>query len=243
MKQVYFITGGTSELGVTLLKQLLADSGDSDRFIVHGFSNSSVVQELQQQYSDVSIDFVRADLSSDDGIDQLLEFLSALETPPTHWIHIPAPKLKYSNFAKVPTADFDLNFQVQVRSAIRLAQLLVPKMGKQRYGRVVFVLSTCIYGGVKYMSSYQIAKFGLLGLMHALAAEFEEKSVCVNAVAPSMMDTQFLSEVPELVKELEREKSPTGELVSAQRVAQAIRVLLTEEGHSALVTRVDTSAV
>ncbi len=44
------------------------------------------------------------------------------------------------------------------------------------------------------MTSYQTAKFTLLGLIRALAAaaKFGKKNIKVNAVAPSMIDTQFL---------------------------------------------------
>jgi 3-oxoacyl-[acyl-carrier protein] reductase len=79
------------------------------------------------------------------------------------------------------------------------------------------------------MTSYQTAKFALLGLMRALAAKFGKKNINVNAVAPSMMDTQFLSQVPHLVKELAREKSRSGKLVSTTSVAQSIAFLLSED--------------
>jgi 3-oxoacyl-[acyl-carrier protein] reductase len=156
MKKVYFITGGTTELGVETLKNLLEsetsseNSSNSSHFIMHGFSNSAAADELQKLHPNAAVDFVSADLSSDAEIDKLLDYLDALITPVTHWVHICAPKLLHlSKFAEVEVADFDMNMRIQVRSALVIAQFIVTQMSKKKYGRIVFVLSSCIYGGAK----------------------------------------------------------------------------------------------
>jgi 3-oxoacyl-[acyl-carrier protein] reductase len=137
--------------------------------------------------------------------------------------------------AKTAPDEFDLNLQVQVRSAFKIARVILPQMAKNRSGKVVFVLSSCVLEPVKFLTSYQTAKFALLGLMHSLSAEFAEKSVCVNAVAPAMMDTQFLSEVPDLIKELERQKASTKELLSASDTAKNIKMLLADDAPNGII--------
>ena len=103
-------------------------------------------------------------------------------------------------------------------------------MAKQQYGRFVFLLTAYTAGAdPKYMSPYITAKHALLGLMKNLAAEYAEKHVHFNAVSPEMMDTPFVENVPELVKQMAAEKTPDKKLLSPETVAEVIARLLSGE--------------
>ena len=83
-----------------------------------------------------------------------------------------------------------------------ILQAFIPKMSKQNYGKIVFMLSAYLLGiPPKFQSPYITVKYALLGLMRNLASEYAAKGIMVNAVSPDMMETKFLSELPELIKE------------------------------------------
>ena len=78
----------------------------------------------------------------------------------------------------------------------------------------------------KYLSMYTTIKYAQLGLVRALAAEYGELGVSVNAVSPSMVETQLLSEVPRQIVELSQAQNPMGRNASADDVAGVIEFLL-----------------
>lgn len=78
----------------------------------------------------------------------------------------------------------------------------------------------------KFQSPYIIVKYALLGLMRNLASEYAAKKINVNAVSPDMMETKFLSELPELVLEQNAKNNPLGRNISIDEVIPTIEYLL-----------------
>ena len=69
-------------------------------------------------------------------------------------------------------------------------------------------------------------KYALLGLMRNLASEYAAKGVMVNAVSPDMMETKFLSGLPELILEQNAKKNPLGRNIHVEEVTPTIEYLL-----------------
>lgn len=106
-------------------------------------------------------------------------------------------------------------------------------MSKSKYGRIIFLLSSNTIGKpAKYQSSYVTVKYALLGLMKALAAEYADKGITVNGVSPDMMETKFLSGIPDLIVEQNRENGPMGRNVYVEEILPMIQYMLSEEGAS-----------
>ena len=84
-------------------------------------------------------------------------------------------------------------------------------MAKLTRGRVLFVLSSVVCGvPPKYMTMYTTLKYTQLGLMRSLAAEYASTSVGINAISPSMVETQFLSEISEIAVQMSAAANPQG---------------------------------
>jgi 3-oxoacyl-[acyl-carrier protein] reductase len=106
-------------------------------------------------------------------------------------------------------------------------------MAKNRYGRIVFMLTSCTQNyPAKYQSSYVTVKYALLGLMKSLSVEYANKGITVNGVSPDMMETKFLSDIPEMVLEQNRENSPIGRNVFVGEVTPVICHMLSDMGAS-----------
>ncbi|MDR1418601.1 MAG: SDR family oxidoreductase [Endomicrobium sp.] len=148
----------------------------------------------------------------------------------THIIHIPAIPVQNAHFQKICWEKFQRGYDIQIRSAVLILQALLPKMEKEKYGKVVFVLSSVSCNiSPKYMTDYVLNKYALLGLTKALSQEFATKKININAVSPSMMETKFLKDLPEIVIEHARNASPMKRNANTKDVVAAIHFLLSDE--------------
>ena len=66
-------------------------------------------------------------------------------------------------------------------------------MVRQRWGRVVNIVSHSGVSGNRGQVNYSAAKGGLIAATKALARELARRGVTVNAVCPGLIDTQMLA--------------------------------------------------
>jgi len=82
-----------------------------------------------------------------------------------------------------------------------LCAALLPGMAREGGGRVINIASLAGLRGVRYTSAYCASKHALLGLTRALAVEWAERGVTVNAVCPGWTDTDMLASAVRTVTE------------------------------------------
>lgn len=188
------ITGANSEIASEYVKRY----GDGyDRIIMHYGHRKDRVVELTGLYGDVIIP-VEADLSKRDEVERLIEAIKEYEID--EFLHLPAPKLRHMRFVKGSIDEFELEMQVVYWSFLRICQMLIPGMAKRGTGRILAVLTEyTIDKQPPYLSHYISAKFALLGLIKSLASEFGSKGIGINGISPGMIETDFVSRLPQYV--------------------------------------------
>jgi 3-oxoacyl-[acyl-carrier protein] reductase len=119
---------------------------------------------------------------------------------------------------------------MQLTTAFILLQSFLPKMAAVKYGKVVFMLTSYTIGiPPSAMAHYVTAKYAMLGLMKSLAAEYAGKQICINAVSPSMIETGFLSQIPEKIVEFTAQQHPQKRNALPSDVVPVIKFLLSDE--------------
>ena len=217
------VTGASSDIGLALVRLLL--QGTSSRVVAHGFNGTEKFASLAAEFGNRIVP-QQADLSTPEGMNAFVQSVAAHGVPASI-VHLPALKLRYDRFTRMKWENFEADMAVQVRSAVVLLQHFLPKMTKLPRARVVFVLSSVVHGvPPKFMAQYSIVKYAQLGLMRALAAEYAATPVRINAVSPSMVETQFLSELSELAVQGAAAANPLGRNAKPEDVIGAIQFLL-----------------
>ena len=110
----------------------------------------------------------------------------------------------YETYRLLDTTDeiFNKVLKINLYGTFYLCRAAARSMIENRYGKIVNMTSLAgktksIYAG----PSYSISKAGLVGLTWSLASQLAEFNINVNAVAPSMVETNMLSSLSKDEKE------------------------------------------
>ncbi len=98
-------------------------------------------------------------------------------------------------------------------------------MMKQKYGKIVNITSIAGITGNPGQTNYSASKAGVIGFTKALAKEMGKRNICVNAIAPGMIETDMTVSLPEELKKQYLESIPLGRFGKAEEVA-ALAVFL-----------------
>src|SRR5215470_20053209 len=93
-------------------------------------------------------------------------------------------------------ADFDQTIAVNLKSVFLCTQLVLPHMRTQQWGRIVNISSGAARGAGVVGAHYNASKAGMEGLTRGYAARLVKEGITVNAVAPSLIETDMSTVFP-----------------------------------------------
>jgi 3-oxoacyl-[acyl-carrier protein] reductase len=122
-------------------------------------------------------------------------------------------------------AEFDLTLAVNLKSVFLCTQAVLPGMRARRWGRIVNISSGAARGAGGIGVHYNASKAGVEGLTRGYAARLVQEGITVNAVAPSLIDTDMLH----ARREQYAARIPLGRMGTAAEVAQAVLMVIGNE--------------
>ena len=129
-------------------------------------------------------------------------------------------------FPSMLAADWEAVTRTTLDGFFNVTRPLVMPLVRRRWGRIVNISSISGQAGNRGQVNYSAAKAGLIGATRSLAQELAKRNVTVNAVAPGLIDTEMLQDLPrdELVKAI-----PMRRLGQAREVAKLVRFLCSDD--------------
>jgi 3-oxoacyl-[acyl-carrier protein] reductase len=122
-------------------------------------------------------------------------------------------------------AEFDLTLAVNLKSAFLCTQAVLPGMRARRWGRIVNISSGAARGAGGIGVHYNASKAGMEGLTRGYAARLVKEGITVNAVAPSLIDTDMMN----ARRDQYVARIPLGRMGTADEVAQAVLMVIGNE--------------
>ncbi len=123
--------------------------------------------------------------------------------------------------ADLTESDFDQTISVNLKSAFLCTQAVVAGMRAKKWGRIVNISSGAARGAGSIGPHYNASKAGMEGLTRGYAARLVTDGITVNAVAPSLIDTDMMGGRTDLAARI-----PLGRFGHSEEVAQAVLMVL-----------------
>lgn len=105
-------------------------------------------------------------------------------------------------FMWMPAEDWSSVINTTVNGFYHVTQFFIQKLLRQRYGRIINMISVSGVKGTAGQTNYSAAKAALLGATKALAQEVAKRNITVNAVAPGFIHSDMTADMDE--KELKK---------------------------------------
>jgi 3-oxoacyl-[acyl-carrier protein] reductase len=118
-------------------------------------------------------------------------------------------------------AEFDLTISVNLKSAFLCTQAVLPAMRARKWGRIVNISSGAARGAGAIGVHYNASKAGMEGLTRGYAARLVKEGITVNAVAPSLIETDMMAGRTDLARNI-----PLGRMGQPNEVAQSVLMVL-----------------
>jgi 3-oxoacyl-[acyl-carrier protein] reductase len=129
------------------------------------------------------------------------------------------PSLTGEDWDKVVHTNLDGFYNV-------LHPVIMPMVRRRKPGRIVTLSSVSGLIGNRGQVNYSAAKAGIIGATKALALELAKRDITVNCVAPGLIDTEMVGQLPlDEIKQI----IPARRVGNPREVAAAVAFLMSED--------------
>jgi NAD(P)-dependent dehydrogenase (short-subunit alcohol dehydrogenase family) len=209
----FLIIGGSSGIGKELANQL-SQSGHQ----VFATYNKNKPEQENPKIHFHQFNVLEENLSTD----FLPEELSGIAYCPG--------SINLRPFDRIKPEDFEADYKLQVIGAIKLIQLILPRLKKSGNASIVLFSTVAVQTGLPFHTQVAASKGAIEGLTKALAAELAP-SIRVNSIAPSLTDTPLASFLlnSDQKKEANALRHPLKRIGTAEDIANMASFLLSEQ--------------
>ncbi len=129
-------------------------------------------------------------------------------------------------FVMMPEADWDSVINTTLKGFYNVTKPVLQKMIQNKHGAIVSISSIAGLIGHRGQANYSAAKAGLIGTTRAIATEVARLGVRVNVVAPGLIETDMIKDIPaHMIKGL----IPMARIGKPEEVAKVVRFLCSDD--------------
>ena len=130
---------------------------------------------------------------------------------------------------ETPVESWDRLIAIHLRGTFLCCRVVVPGMIANHWGRIVNLASIAGKEGYPLDAAYCAAKAGVIAFTKSLAKEVAPHNIRVNAVAPTVIETDLVKGIPADEIAAKQRLIPLGRFGTPEEVAALIRFLVSDE--------------
>ena len=214
--RIALVTGGSRGIGAAVALALAEAGADvAVNYRERAEAAATVAKDIERTGQRALA--VGADVSSSGAVAKMIERITA-ELGPIDILVNNAGVGRRRAPEELDEAEWDATIAVNLKGAFLCTQAVLPGMQARGFGRIVNISSGAARGPGGIGVHYNASKAGLEGLTRGYAARLAKTGITVNAVAPSLIETEM---IPGGVEEAAK-RVPMGRVGRPEEVAQAV---------------------
>jgi NAD(P)-dependent dehydrogenase (short-subunit alcohol dehydrogenase family) len=95
--------------------------------------------------------------------------------------------LRRQPFYEISAQEWDRVSAVNIKGPFLCSKAVFPRMKEQKGGKIINISSSTAFAGTPLFLHYVASKAALIGMTRSLAREVGEYGICVNAIAPGLV--------------------------------------------------------
>ena len=217
--RIALVTGGSRGIGAAISKAL-AEAGAAVAINYRERRDEATKLADDLRKTGVPVITVQADVSMANAVSKMVEVVQS-ELEPIDILINNAGIAITRGIDDLSETDFDQTIATNLKSVFLCTQAVLPMMRAKKWGRIINISSGAARGAGAIGPHYNASKAGVEGLTRGYAARLVKEGITVNAVAPSLIETDMMKGQKNLVSRI-----PLGRFGKADEVAKAVMLLV-----------------
>lgn len=221
------VTGGSRGIGRAICQKLAIDS-DYHILINYQFNKEDAENTLEEVIKNGATgEIIQFDVTNFEQVKEVLtQWQEANPTAIVEAIVNNAGITKDGLFMWMSPDDWSSVINTSLNGFFNVTNFLIQKMLRNKYGRIVNIVSLSGVKGTAGQTNYSAAKGAVVAATKALAQEVAKRKITVNAVAPGFIRTDMTSQLDEneLIKMV-----PVNRFGEAEEVADLVSFLVSKK--------------
>ncbi|MBL4745661.1 MAG: 3-oxoacyl-ACP reductase FabG [Flavobacteriaceae bacterium] len=221
------VTGGSRGIGRAICIQLAIDS--AYHILINYASNKEAAMETLKavEAAGNTGEIIQFDVADHEDVNNTLdEWHQKNEKGLIEVLVNNAGITKDGLFMWMPKQDWDSVINTSLSGFFNVTNCLMQKLLRNRYGRVINIVSVSGLKGTPGQTNYSAAKGAVIAATKALAQEVAKRKITVNAVAPGFIKSDMTASLDE--KELKK-MIPANRFGEAEEVANLVSFLASKK--------------
>ena len=221
------VTGGSRGIGSAICKKLAASK--EYHILINYQSNVEAAEKTLEAVNEIGAtgEIIKFNVSDANEVNEALtKWQEANPNAIVEVIVNNAGITKDGLFMWMSYEDWNAVINTSLNGFFNVTNFFIQKMLRNKYGRIVNMVSVSGVKGTPGQTNYSAAKGGVVAATKALAQEIAKRNITVNAVAPGFIKTDMTSELDE--KELIK-MVPVNRFGEAEEVADLVSFLVSKK--------------
>jgi 2-dehydro-3-deoxy-L-rhamnonate dehydrogenase (NAD+) len=217
--QTAIVTGGAAGIGEAIVRRLAAAGATVAIADLDPDAATAAARDIDRTFS------VRLDVADSASVSEAIKHVISRTGRIDVLVNNAGIAGKAAPIGEQTEEEWNRVIAVNMTGVFLCTRAVLSQMKQRQYGRVVNIASIAGKEGNPNMTAYSSTKAAVIGFTKSVAKEVATENICVNAVAPAVVQTKILDQLTPQQVSYMTERIPMGRTGRPEEIAAVVHFL------------------